>query len=465
MAKNIEASLADWVCSLTWSVVPDRVNAIVKLCVLDSLSVGLAGTRTEAYRQGRHAVLATGGVDGGTCSVLASPKTTTPAQAAWLNGIAMHALDFDDTSYAGILHASAVVLPAAMAATEHAGGTFTDMLTAYLAGVEVELALGASMGDSLYARGHWTTSALGVLGAAVACARAHKLPSEQTAQAIRLALNLSIGTRSAHGTSSKPYLCGMAARLGLEAAFAAGAGICTAENSLAGRYGYAEVANNGQLSVATFESVGVEYRILNPGMALKVFPVCSASQAAIQAALELQHEHGFSAHDVQHVTVLGTPLVASCLIYSRPQRTAEAQFSMQFAIATALLCQDVGIEHLNEDWIQGEALQSYLPRVELTEDSSLVPPADAATRYPEASRVDITLSDGRVLTKTVMAARGMPQVPLGEQQLAGKFLKCARTVYPAPDALALYERLSTATDGLRLDELLACVRAAPGGSQ
>jgi 2-methylcitrate dehydratase PrpD len=449
----IEDALGDWTESLRWHDIPDAIRDIARTCVLDGLSVGLAGSRTDAYVLAARAINELTGSSPGNCTVLGSPARTVPAAAAWLNGVAMHALDFDDTSYAGILHATAAILPAAMAVTEHMHGDFEDLLTAYIAGVEVELAVGTALGDCLYAKGHWTTTALGVVGSAAASAKALRLSAAQTANAIRLAFNTSIGTRSVHGSFGKPYLCGVAARLGVEAAYAARAGLNAGPDTLAGRYGYAAVANDGKLDLKAFQSLGKPFRIAEPGMALKMHPVCSAGQAAIQAVLELQNEFAINADDVVRAHVYATELVVSCLIHSRPQAATQAQFSMQFAVSTALLRRGLGIEHLDSDWIKSETLQSYLQRVSLYEDKDLVAPEDLI-QHPEAARVVLELADGRQLERTVLAARGMPINPLDRQEAAAKFISCASQVYPQSEANGLYRELQSATKGTLLSELL-----------
>lgn len=453
----IEDVLGDWVHGLDWCDVPGRIKAISRHCVLDGISVALAGSQTPVYGLGANAVRELAGARSGPCTVLGVEGRAEPATAAWLNGMAMHALDFDDTSYAGILHATAVVLPAALAVVQQRGGTLQDLLEAYLAGVEVELALGTALTESLYDRGHWTTSSLGVVGAAAAASKALGLSSAQISQAIRIALNTSIGMRCVHGSSAKPYLCGQAARLGLDAAWAARAGICAGPDTLAGRFGYAAVANREVLLPEAFDRLGQSYYIEDPGMALKMYPVCSAAQAAIQAVLELKSKHGFTVADVAHVQVHGTALVVSCLTHTRPTTVSQAQFSMQFSIATALLQDSVGIEHLDTDWIGSEQVRSVMCRITLDEDSSLVPDYDLL-RHPEAGRVTVTLRDSTKLTRTVLAAQGMPEFPLTLQQLKRKFMMCATQVYSREQAEALYSDLHAAAETAELLSLFSVDR-------
>lgn len=211
-----------WSSRLERSAVPAEVLAAAKRCIIDMVGVALPGSREPVARQAlAHALAAYGA---GPCSIFGSQHTASALGAALANGAAAHALDYDDTSYTGILHGTAVVWPAALAAAEKAGASGAEAVTAFIAGVEVEYAAGSAMGDALCARGCWTTAALGVLGAATAAARVLRLGPEVTAHALALAACQSSGLRAVFGTSAKPYLCGRAAQLGLDAAMAAAAG-------------------------------------------------------------------------------------------------------------------------------------------------------------------------------------------------------------------------------------------------
>src|SRR5690606_31118430 len=119
------------------------------------------------------------------------------------------------------------------------------LLAGFVAGVETENALGLALTDSLYERGCWTTATLGVIGAAAGAAKLLRLAPDAVAHAIRLAANMPLGLRATHGSSGKPYLCGMAARLGVEAALAAAAGIQGQAGTFERRRGFAHALNDG----------------------------------------------------------------------------------------------------------------------------------------------------------------------------------------------------------------------------
>ncbi len=434
-SRDVESRLADWATGLALSDIPPAVLAVAHACIADGLGVMLAGSATDVYV--RTATLP--GQDGPCC--LADGTVGADARtAAQLNGTAGHALDFDDTSYAGIVHGTAVVLPAVLAVAQDVDASGARLLEAFVAGVEVEYALGLALTDSLYERGFWATATLGVIGAAVGAGKLLGLDASAMANAIRLAANQPIGLRATHGASGKPYLCGVAARAGVEAAYAARAGIAGQPGTFERPRGYAGTLNGGMLDIRAIDALGSRHALIDPGVAFKLRPMCSAMQAAVEAVIALRNTHAWTVDGVQAVHCHGAALVVTSLPYRLPALPSEAQFSMPFSIACTLLHGDVRIEHLTDATLADPALQGLMQRIDLQEDKALVPP-EQVTACPEAVRVDIELTDGRHLSHTVLAATGMPQRPASQAVLRDKFLACAGYVLALEQARALWDRL------------------------
>ena len=432
---SVESRLAHWIVDLSLQQVPSSVLAVARTCLADGVGVMLAGSATSVFKT--CAALPRGT---GQCSVVDGSSNTDASSAALLNGAAGHALDFDDTSYAGIVHGTAAVLPAVLALSQELNANGAALLEAFIAGVETEYALGLALTETLYDQGFWTTATLGVIGAAAGCAKLLKLNEASTANAIQLAANMPLGLRVTHGTLGKPYLCGMAARLGIEAAYAAKAGISGQTDTFEKPRGYASTLNRGVFNKAPIDALGTRYSLLNPGIAFKLRPMCSAMQAAADAVVELRNDQTWSLADIESVHCYGTALVVSCLPYRIPTKPSEAQFCMPFAIACTLLHGDVRLEHLNEATLSDPALVQLMQRISLQEDKSLVPPAEIASS-PEAARVEICLTDGRLLSQTVLAATGMPQRPASPEILFRKFMDCATQALLPGHAQTIWENL------------------------
>lgn len=432
-AQPVVPQLARWSTRLDATDIPAEVLDAATLCIRDTEAVAMAARDLAAVESARRAVAGTGrsSTVHGVCDFSA------PA-AALIGGTAAHALDFDDWSTAGVVHASAVVWPAALAAAEEADATGADVLAAFIAGVEIIYAIGAAIGTTGYDRRFWTTGILGTIGAAAAAARAGGLTERDTVHAIALGAAQSFGLRDVFGTDAKPFLAGRAAAIGVEAAQAARAGITAPADIL--ESGNAWMRNlacrDGEVAVSVPGSP--IWRLIDPGVAFKLYPVCSAAAPAIEAALALRSRHASAVEQITAIHCETTEFVASCLIHARPTSATAAQFCLPFAIATALLDGNVTPASLAPASTTRPALEQLMER--LTWAASL--PAAPSGSVSEAARVTVRLADGRSLSELVEIARGGPGSPMPMADLDAKFRACCRSAAMSEVATArVHDRL------------------------
>ena len=156
-------------------------------------------------------------------------KAAAP-EAAWINGTAAHALDYDDVSLRG--HPSTVLVPAILAEAETLDSSGSDMITAYVAGYEVWAELALRETGLLHEKGWHPTGLYGAPAAAAACAKLRKLDAEKAAIAIALGASQSSGLMSNFGTMTKPFHAGKAAHAGIMAARLAEAGFTANTDAL-----------------------------------------------------------------------------------------------------------------------------------------------------------------------------------------------------------------------------------------
>jgi 2-methylcitrate dehydratase PrpD len=178
--------IAAFASDLTLADIPEPVRRVARTCVVDTLGVAIAGSRKPAVQR-LHA-LARETYARGPATLLGSSDRLTAPGAALVNGAAAHALDFDDNCYAGFVHGSAVIIPAALAVAETARVGGADLVLALVAGYEAEFAAGAAATQRLYEKGWWTTGVLGPIGAAVAAAKIIGGGAQLLADALGLAV-------------------------------------------------------------------------------------------------------------------------------------------------------------------------------------------------------------------------------------------------------------------------------------
>jgi len=416
---TIAEHLGTWASGLKIDAVPEPARAVAKDCLMDTLGAAFAGTKTPSYAAVWDLVthlygegpLAAWGVDG---------EFPIPA-AALLNGTAAHALDFDDTSYAGVVHGTAAVAPAVLAMAEATGAEGKDALAAFIAGVEISYALGDAFGDALYFRGWWPTGVLGAVGAAAGVARVMGMDAAQTTCAIGHAASQSGMMRAVLGTHAKPILSGRTAELGVIAASLAAAGASAPADVFENATGMAKVMNDGILDRDLAVTVGTTWRLIDPGIAFKPYPSCSATHAAASAVAAIMAEEKLTGADIERVEARVTPLVAIQLTFVRPQNTNEAQFCLPFVIGCLLAYGHYTVAELSDATLTDPALLTAMDKVAM---STLPEPQEQYADGPEGAVVEVVAADGRRFERQVEKAPGNPENPLAPGDLEAKFRAC-----------------------------------------
>lgn len=416
-AETLAGPVAAWSSALRLSDVPVTVVDAARNCVLDLVGVSLAGARdplcarVTAYATASHAP--------GAATLLGRPERLSPVGAALVNGTAAHVLDFDDTSYTGIMHGSAVVFPAALAAVQHSGGDGRRLLEALIAGSEVAYGIALLCGTGHYFKGWWSTATFGIFGAAAAAARGLGLDAARTRMALAIAGVQASGLKAAFGTDAKPYMAGHAAAAGVEAALLAASGVTGPADVLENSRGFLRLLDGEQGDMQALDRLGVIWRLAEPGIFFKQFPVCSGAHAGAELTLHLLERHALLASDISEVICEVTPIVAISLVHDRPQTPQEAQFSMPFAVGSILAFGSLGINCLAPHVLTDPALREAMAKVRMIRDDSLHD--DLA---PEGTRVTIVTRDGQRFTDYLGQPTGMPSNPMSADALRGKFLRC-----------------------------------------
>lgn len=420
---NIADTIGDWVTSVRWEDIPENVIYQAKRCLIDIIGVAFAGSKRSGVtltRKATHKQFASG-----PCTLVGRKAVKICAEgAALINGMAAHVLDFDDTCYDGIVHGSAAVWPAANAAAEVAQTSGKNFLLAFIAGVESEYALGKLVTNHLYSKGWWNSSLLGALGAAGAAAKAFKLDNESARNSIRMAACLTTGSRVVLGTPVKPVAMGWASEIGIRSTLLAMNGIYGPENVFEDDRGFLKLYNDGNCDLKALVELGQRFSLLKPGVALKRYPVCSAAQAAVEAAQTIIMKEMLTNDNIERVHCEVTPLVGMSLVYDQPITVTQAQFSMPFAIGCILSFNELGIKQLNDLTLKNSLLKATMQKVTMATSQDFFPPGSAPEDFPEAAKVTIYTRDGKQFQYFNGAATGMPCKPMSDKTIEDKFYSC-----------------------------------------
>lgn len=417
---------------------PEAAVRIVKTGFADTLATLLAGRDEPVVQIARRFVAARHPATG-AASVLLGQERLNAADAALINGTAGHALDFDDVALGG--HPSTVLVPAVLAAAEDMNASGADALRAYLVGYEVWAELFSREQDAYHLKGWHPTAVLGTVGACAAAAYLYRLPLEQIQHALALSASMASGLVANFGTMTKPLHAGRATACGLEAVQLARLGLTASPDAFEHHAGYlAALSPHGKADrVSPCTQLGKTLRILDYGLSIKKYPTCYATHRVIDGVLDLRRDHGIQPEQVKAIRARIGVAQASMLRNHAPVTGLEAKFSLEFAIASALVHGRVGLRELTDQVVAEAPIRSLMTRVDIsTEDSRCtVEPIFAMN-----DRVELVLDDGRVLdTGDIRFARGNAKLVLSEQDMRNKFMDCTQN-HPELDQDALWHRLT-----------------------
>lgn len=443
-------TLARWASSLQSVDVPESIRLAAQTSLIDTIGVAIAGSVTRVGK-----IAAAVGLQsnfGGSSLLLGRGQLVAATTAAFVNGAAAHALDFDDNCYAGVVHGSAVIAPAALAVAQQTRAKGSELLTAFIAGSECEYAFGAASDNVLYDQGWWTTGVLGPIGSCVAASRLLGLDAAQTTSALGLALAGAGGTKACFGGDGKPLLAGRASEAGLVCALLAAQGASGPANAVESTNGFARLFNNGVFYPSAFERLGQAWFSMAPGVDIKRMPVCLSSHAAVDAVEHLLTTHGIGIGDIDSIDCDVPDIVRKNLVYDRPQTVQQSQFSMPFAMAVSLVCGRLKLEHLDAKWLANQQVTAFMPRVRLHTSPRWADPA-LRQSAPEGAHVRVTLRDGQKLEEFRATARGSVNYPLSSAEIEGKFIDCAAPVLGREAAEDLLARLNKLDGSARVTGL------------
>lgn len=436
---TITRDLAAFALELRLDLLPSEVIETAKVRVLDTLGVALAGSREECVRIATEVALATGST--GRATTIASGHAMAPSQAALVNGVSAHALEFDDMSTSIISHTSATVGPAVLALAEDIGATGEQFLEAYIAGFEVTTRIGWSMGFALLKHGWHPNGVLAVIGSAAAAARLLGADVEQVCCAMGIAASTSAGLRKNVGSMTKPFHMGHAAANGILAAQLARRGYRADTNILErgtssetrgshAFFSFPEVfvgEADYDLSQIT-RNLGSEYELAGDSTITRFHPGSSFPQAAIDEIIELSASHDIDPASIERIRLGVTPLCRVIASYGPPQNAFDARFSLRFAVAVAAIDRRVTIREYTDDRVESADVQDMMRRLEVYVPDAFAAVTDRFTGTvptPVSCIVDVILKDGTVISGRRDTTKGYPGAKAGWSDVLEKYNACA----------------------------------------
>lgn len=451
---DITRQTANFVADLKPADLPDRCREAARTGIVDCVGVMIAGASEQPVGI-VSGMLSTSTQNDGAPEI-PSGRNLAASDAALVNGVAAHVLDYDDVALSG--HPSAVLVPAILAEGWSTDTSGTDAIAAYVAGYELWAQVAALEPGILHERGFHPTAVMGALATAAACARLRKLGPEKTAHAIAIAASLASGLVANFGTMTKSLHAGRAAQSGVLAARLADRGFTASLDVLEHKTGFLRAhspsgvpdVENGTIDV------GTNWRLASLGVNVKRYPTCYATHRSIDAMLDLVDRHKLKSDDVREIRVHTGATQKLMLRNNNPKTGLEAKFSMEFAMAAALVARRVGLAELTDDFVSRPEVSSVFGKVRCTTTDEAMPDDPA---FAPSDQVSVVLASGNVLEHApVVHAKGSWQNPLTRAELKNKFLECAARAFSLSHAEELFDQLwyleeSSSVRALRLNKI------------
>ena len=426
---SLTAYVADFIVGAKSSIIPAAVMHLGKRSILDGIGLALAGNAAESGHIVRTYLKSLGVPTDKGSTVIGTPMKVPARFAAFANGIAIHADDYDDTQLAvakdrvyGLLtHPTAPALPPVLALGERDNRSGRDVLTAYQIAVEVETKISEAINPRHYDHGFHSTATIGAIAAAAGASRMLGLNVEQTRRALGIGASQAAGLRENFGTMTKPFHPGRSAESGIIAAEFAKLGWTATPIVLEAGRGFFKAAGGGYDPQAIEGKLGNPWTFAFPGVSIKPHPSGSLTHPGMGLMLDLIRQHDIQPGQVVKVRVGTNRHMPNALIHHRPQNELQAKFSMEFCMAILLLERKAGLAQFTDKVVNRPDVRKMIEKV----DFGVHPEAEAAGYEKMTTIIDIELSNGRRIGGRADFGKGSPVNPMSDEELAAKFRECA----------------------------------------
>ena len=436
--------LSEFLVNSRYEDIPADVRHEASRAFLNALGCAIGSARHETVEAALAAVTPFAGAP--QAAIFGRGERLDALNAALVNGVSTHVLDFDDTHQRAV-HPSAPVLPALLAYGEWKKIPGRDLVHAFVLGVEAEVRIGLSVFPEHYDIGWHITGTAGVFGAAAAMSKLLGLDAQRTAWALGIAATQSSGLREMFGSMCKSLHPGRAAQGGMTAALLAASGFTSSERAIEAPRGFANVMSTKFDASVITSGLGESYE-LSRNM-YKPYACGLVVHAAIDGCIQLLREHDLKPDEIERVELSTNPLVPELTGRKAPQNGLEGKFSVYHAAAIALVHGAAGEAQFADAVVRDPKVIAVRERVSVT--------ASPSVRKLEA-HVTIRLRNGTVLEKHVEHALGTVERPMSDRDLEEKFQNLTDGVLTPSAARRVMDLCWQATDLDDAGELArACV--------
>ena len=438
---TIASRLAEHLATIHIGTIPANAKQVAINCIIDTIGVTLLGA-TEPVVSVLQSALA-GDVTSGNALVFGGNRRAGVLEAAFINGTASHAVDYDDMAQAMGGHPSVTLVPVIFALGEVLASTGAEVLEAYIVGFEAECRIGHVVNPDHYEQGWHPTSTIGVFGAAAAAARLLKLDVQGTTTALAIAASLASGVKANFGTMTKPLHVGQCVRNGLMAAQLAANGFTANSGALEHKQGYFQ-AYDGLENVhqeRLLAGIGDGLEIEQDSIGVKQFPCCGSTHPAVRAMLALRGQ-GLKAEEVETIQIMTHRNRLPHTDNPSPQSALGAKFSIQYATVRALIDGAPRLRHFEDAAFCEPQVRALLAKTSVAAYPSGAAAAEHEESKEMAADITVVTRAGKTLTLHVPHQLGRGgKDPMSAEEMLEKYSDCAGRLLPPAQVSASFQAL------------------------
>lgn len=426
--QTLARQLAARFAKLSYNDLPAESRHAVKRLLLDYLGVALAGSQSESGVIARRFAREQGAIRGTAGAQLIGDKVkSSMATTAFANAISSHSIELDDIDVLALFHFSPPVYSSALAVADATHASGKQLIAALAAGCEMMERASRAANNSLRNRAFHTTPTCGVFGATIAASKLLKLNVEKITNALGMAGAQASGLMEMYGPSmQKRFNPGPTARNGVTAALMAQIGFTGADTIFEGERGFLKAFTDKNFPEELVKGINQPFELL---IEFKPYSCARPIHNAIDCALDVRKQPGFDVNAVKSIRFTRHPDWAHYHQNKAPRTYHEAQVSLPFSVAVALLEGQALLKQYSDKNIRNAKVKYLSDITDIAVDASL--PRGVSCN------MTATLNDGRTFTSQVDYPKGSIQNPMSDAELLGKFTSLAAPVIGAKRTAAL----------------------------
>lgn len=413
---SITNVLSEFAVNLDYNDLPALVVNQAKMCLLDTIGVTLAGSRTDVGKTFISLVKDWGGVEEST--IFGDGGKVPSPSAALVNGTMGHVHELDDGHRFAFGHPGVTSIPPSIAIAEKMSLSGRDLIVATVLGYEIFIRIAMAINPSHRDRGFHTTGTCGTFGAAVAVGKILGLNQEEMINTLGIAAVQAAGLMEVMRGESKikPLNAGRAAHNGIFAALLAEQGLTAPRTIFEGEFGFFKAYADNYNVKEIVDRLGEDYKI--GGIYIKLYAACRNIHPAIDCILNLVKENKLTPEEIDKIFVktYSTAYKLTGTEYE-PKTVSTAKFSTPFCLAAAITYGRVGVNEFTLDKIMDKRLLRLARKVKVEVD----PEIDKLAPEKRGATVEIFTNEGSRYIWTVENPRGEPEKPVSDEELHDKF--------------------------------------------